>query len=133
MSLKLYKVVAIVGSREFGNYQQLKTEALKHLTGDDEIVSGGAKGADSMAQRLAKEEGFDFHICYPKSKQHGWPASAFIRNKRIVEHADIVLAFYQKGRFQQGGTANTAKWARELNVPLFEFEEEGPIIEINVG
>jgi hypothetical protein len=36
----------------------------------------------------------------------------------------MVIAFYQKGRFQQGGTSNTAEWARKLNVPLFEYEEE---------
>ncbi len=77
-----------------------------------------------MAQRLAKEEGYDFHICYPKSKVHGWPSSAFKRNTRIVERADLVLAFYSKDRYQIGGTADTAEKARQMNVPLIEFREE---------
>jgi hypothetical protein len=47
-----------------------------------------------------------------------------VRNKLIAESSDLVLAFYQKGRFQEGGTANTIKWARELEIPYLEFEEE---------
>jgi predicted Rossmann fold nucleotide-binding protein DprA/Smf involved in DNA uptake len=77
-----------------------------------------------MAQRYAKEKGKQILIIYPSYAQFGRPAT-FIRNKIIVENADIVLAFYQKGRFQQGGTANTAEWARKLGVTLHEFEEIG--------
>lgn len=117
------KKIGIVGSREFKNYEQLEREINKIIKQDDELVSGGAVGADSMAQRYAKQHGYYIHIYYPKYAQFGKPAT-FIRNKVIVENADIVLAFYQKGRFQQGGTANTAKWARDLDCPLFEFEEE---------
>ena len=122
MSLTL-KRIGIVGSREFKNWEQLKSEIDKIIKSDDELVSGGAVGADSMAQRYAKEYGYNFHIYYPKYRKFGKPAT-FIRNKEIVENADIILAFYQKGRFQEGGTANTAKWARELGRPLFEFEED---------
>lgn len=121
--MNLFKRIAIVGSREFHNYEQLKEIINKFIHEDDEIVSGGALGADSMAQRYAKEFGYNMHIYYPKYARYGKPAT-FIRNKIIVEHSDLVLAFYQKGRFQQGGTANTAKWARELGVELHEFEEE---------
>lgn len=90
---------------------------------DDEIVSGGAHGVDSMAQRYAKENGHTIHIYYPNYNRYGKGAT-FIRNRIIVEESDLVLAFYQKGRFQQGGTADTAKWARELGKELKEYEEE---------
>jgi hypothetical protein len=122
--INLPKIVAIVGSREFGNYEQLKREALKVLEEDDEIVSGGAAGADSMANRLALEEGYDFHGYYPKKKKYGIPAAYFVRNKLIAKRADMVLAFYQKGRFALGGTADTAKQAHKLGKVLLEFEEE---------
>lgn len=123
MLVKLFKSIGVVGSREFSNYDQLKREIDKIIGSDDEIVSGGAKGADSMAQRYAKENGYNIMIYYPRYRLFGKGAT-FIRNKLIAEHADIVLAFYQKGRFQMGGTANTAKHARDLGVPLYEFEEE---------
>lgn len=119
-----YKKIAVVGSREFKNWEQLEY----HVTGfidsdDDELVSGGALGADSMAQRFCKEHGFDLAIKYPKYRLHGKPAT-FIRNERIVQASDLVVAFYKKDRFQIGGTANTAEWARKLGKPLYEFEEE---------
>lgn len=123
-NMQLTKRWAVVGSREFENWDQLKRVLEKTiLSPEDEIVSGGAIGADSMAQRYAKEKGHNIHIYYPKYGVYGKPAT-FVRNKVIVKNADAVIAFYAKGFFQQGGTANTAKWARELGVPLFEYEEE---------
>jgi len=125
-----YKKVAIVGSRAFKNYAQLKQTALEYIGPDDWVVSGGALGADSMAQRLVKEQGNTIVIIYPRWRndvngESIYDAGAgFKRNKRIVEESDIVLAFYQKGRFQQGGTANTAAWARQLDKELHEYEEE---------
>jgi predicted Rossmann fold nucleotide-binding protein DprA/Smf involved in DNA uptake len=131
------KRIGLVGSREFSNYAQFKREVDKIIQADDSITSGGAKSntpgmswdskakasADGFAQRYAKENGFNILIIYPKYAQFGKPAT-FIRNKIIVENSDVILAFYQKGRFQEGGTANTAKWARDLGVELHEFEEE---------
>ena len=118
-----YKRIGVVGSRNFKNWGQLKREIDNIIHEDDELVSGGAIGADSMAQRYAKAYGHDITIKYPKYARFG-PGATFIRNKVIVENSDVVLAFYAKGRFQQGGTANSAKWARELGVKLYEFEEE---------
>lgn len=121
-----FKRIAVVGSREFRNYQQLQHEVAERLEEEDWIVSGGALGADSMAQRYAKEIGGTILIKYPKWRTNGiYDAGAgFKRNEKIVENSDLVLAFYQKGRFRQGGTKNTATWAEKLGVPLFEFEEE---------
>lgn len=116
--------IAIVGSREFQNWNMLREEVASHIKSPfDEIVSGGAAGADNMAQRFAKEFGHDIGIKYPKYQLYGKPAT-FIRNKVIAENSDLVLAFYRKDHFQEGGTANTAKWARQLGIELLEFEEE---------
>lgn len=117
-----FKRVAVVGSRKFRNYAQIEQILSKYIDYDDEIVSGGAFGADSMAQRYAKEKGHVIHIYYPRW-EHGYSAG-FARNKRIVENSDIVICFYSKGNFRQGGTANAAKWAQELAKPLYEYEEE---------
>lgn len=120
------KNVAVVGSREFKNYAQLSETVNDILGYDDEEVSGGAGGADSLAQRFAKEYGRTITIVYPKWEEHGIydKGAGFKRNKIIVEKSKLVLAFYAKDRFQQGGTANTAEWAKRLDVPLLEFKEE---------
>ena len=121
-----YRYIGVVGSRKFRNYLQLKRELEAVVGPEDIIVSGGAEGTDSMAQRWAKENGRAILIYYPLWRINGiYDAGAgFKRNKKIAEISDIILAFYQNGRFQQGGTANTAVWARKFDKDLREFEEE---------
>lgn len=135
--MKLGKAFGLVGSREFANYLQFRRECDNLIQRGDLIVSGGAKSstpgmswdskakasADGFAQRYAKEKGLRILIVYPDFAQFGKPAT-FIRNKDIAEESDVVLCFYRKGHFQEGGTANTAKWARDLGKELLEFEEE---------
>jgi predicted Rossmann fold nucleotide-binding protein DprA/Smf involved in DNA uptake len=120
--VKLNKVWGVVGSRKFTEYGQVKTVLDRVLSDGDEIVSGGAIGVDSMAQRYAKETGRIITIIYPNYARFGRGAT-FTRNREIVEHADEVVAFYSRNRFREGGTANTAEWCRKLNIPLHEFEE----------
>jgi len=117
------KRIGVVGSRTFTNYGQISAVLADTVLADDSLVSGGAVGVDSMAQRYARENGLEITICYPDYGRHGKGAT-FIRNRRIVELSDLVVAFYAKGKFQQGGTSNTIKWARELGVPFREYEEE---------
>jgi SLOG family YspA-like protein len=121
-----HKRIAVVGSREFKNYNQLKRIVEEHVSEDDVLVSGGALGADSMAQRWAKEKGRSILIIYPKWNTEGYfdRGAGFKRNEQIVRSSDLVLAFYRKGHFQEGGTANTAMWAKKLEVELKEYEEE---------
>ena len=114
--------VAVVGSRDFRNYKFFSTMLDSMLKRDDIIVSGGAQGVDSLAQRYAKEHGMTILIIYPDYARFSNGAT-FRRNEEIVLHSDIVLAFYARGRLQQGGTANTASWARRLEKPLHEYEE----------
>lgn len=121
--MKIGRRIAVVGSRTFTNYGQLSSVLANILVAEDSLVSGGAVGVDSMAQRYAKENGLEITIFYPDYGRYNRGAT-FVRNKAIVERSDLVLAFYTKGRFQQGGTANTIHWAQELGVPYHEYEEE---------
>ena|SRR5260221_14461657 len=121
-----FKRVAVVGSREFKNYNQLDEIVKQYVSPEDWIISGGAIGADSMAQRWRKENGGAILIHYPIWRVDGYfdKGAGYDRNEKIVENSDIVLAFYRKDHFQEGGTSNTASWAKKLNVELKEFEEE---------
>lgn len=117
-----YRRVAVVGSREFHNYAQLKGVLDEFVAQEDWLISGGALGADSMAQRYAKERGLSILVIYPDWRIG--KGAGFLRNKKIVENSDLVIAFYRKGHFQEGGTKNTASWANKLGVELREYEEE---------
>ncbi len=43
--------VAIIGSRGFDDYDLLKSKLAEHINEIECIISGGAKGADSLAHR----------------------------------------------------------------------------------
>jgi hypothetical protein len=83
--------LAIVGSRTFDDYEMAKA-ALKDLV-ITEIVSGGAKGADALAERYAKENNIPVKIFKPDWAKYGRGAGP-VRNKLIVEYADKVIAFW---------------------------------------
>jgi len=83
--------LAVVGSRTFNNYK-LVSETLSGLT-VSEIVSGGAKGADRVAERYALDHNIPTKIYLPDWKGLG-KAAGFIRNKLIIDHADKVVAFW---------------------------------------
>lgn len=86
--------LAIVGSREFENYDLLcaEVEKIKQTQTVELIVSGGAKGADTLAKRYAALNHIPMMEFKPDYKQFGHNAPAQ-RNALIVENADWVLAF----------------------------------------
>src|SRR4051812_8942749 len=88
--------LAIVGSRDFSDYEFMKecfAAFVASRGGPPEmIVSGGAKGADSLARRLAEEKGVPFHEIEADWKAYGRAAGP-IRNKKLVEFSDAALAF----------------------------------------
>ena len=83
--------LAIVGSRSFFDYQLL-VETLQDLE-ISEIVSGGARGADSLAEKYAREKGIPVKVFKPDWNGLG-KAAGFIRNKSIIDYADKVIAFW---------------------------------------
>lgn len=121
----LTRRVAVIGSRKFENYDQMKRVLHGILLPDDELVSGGAMGADSMAQRFAKEEGRVIHIYYPNWRLGR--SAGFERNQRIVENSDLVVAFYARHHYRAGGTGNTVSAALREDLEVMEFEEEDEV------
>lgn len=87
--------LAIIGSRDFNDYELLKSEAdnLVEYYKITTIVSGGAKGADTLAEKYADEHNLKKQIYYPEWGVHGKKAG-FIRNKVIWDNCDIILAFW---------------------------------------
>lgn len=84
--------LAIVGSRDFNDYELLKKtlEPIKDKV--SLVVSGGAKGADSLGERWAKENNIPTQIFYPDWNKYK-KAAGFKRNVEIVDNCDAVVAF----------------------------------------
>jgi hypothetical protein len=92
-----FKVI-IAGSRGFSNYKLLREQCNKYLrekrkTCNIIIVSGNARGADSLGEKYAKDEGFDLEI-YPAQWKKLGKQAGFRRNEQMAEVADALIAFW---------------------------------------
>ena len=103
--------VAVVGSRTFTDYILLKETLDKLYPNIQLIVSGGAQGADSLAEKYAQEEGIPTLIIYPEWKKYG-KAAGFVRNKDIVGAGDILVAFWDGA---SKGTKDSIDFAKKLD------------------
>ena len=105
-------VLAVIGSRTFKDMPLLiehmdKACAQFSVTA---IVSGGAKGADTLAAEHAAVLGLPVEIFKPDWAQFGRGAGP-IRNKVIVSAADVVLAFWNG---ESKGTKQALSYAKEV-------------------
>lgn len=92
-----FKVI-IAGSRGFSNYRLLREKCNKFLREKRKkcnvvIVSGGARGADTLGEKYAKDEGFDLEI-YPAQWKKFGKGAGFRRNEQMAEVADALIAFW---------------------------------------
>jgi len=83
---------AIVGSRSLSEncYSSLERYVPK---GTSEIISGGAEGIDSLAERYAQEHGLAMTVIRPDYKLYDRHAP-LIRNSEICNSADYVLILW---------------------------------------
>ena len=81
--------VAIVGSRsiEVDNLSQYVPKCITM------IVSGGAKGVDSQAEKFAKDNNIPFVKFKPHYEKYG-KVAPIVRNKFIVEISNYVIIFW---------------------------------------
>ena len=99
---------AVIGSRNFGDYEMLK-KALgeRDIT---QIISGGAKGADTLAKRYAKENDIPLLEFLPEYNKYGRSAP-LKRNVLIIDASEVVIAFWDG---QSTGTAHSITQARRV-------------------
>ena len=105
--------IAIIGSRTATTnilYQRL-CEELKSISDIKLIVSGGAVGADTLAEQYAYEHNIEKLIFYPNWSIYG-KSAGFIRNKQIIGAADIVIAIWDG---KSKGTLSSINIARSQN------------------
>lgn len=112
---------AIIGGRNFDNYEKMEYILwdLFHIrrttVPKDTIVSGGAKGADSLAKQYAEEEEQKYIEFLPDWNKFG-KSAGFRRNQQIVDACDMVIAFWNG---ESKGTKHTIDLARKTKKPTF--------------
>lgn len=92
----MFKVI-IAGGRTFNDYQLLKQSCDKLLVNKTniEIVSGAARGADSLGEDYAIERGFTIRR-FPAQWDSLGCSAGYVRNKQMAEYADALIAFWDR-------------------------------------
>lgn len=83
--------IAIVGSRNFIDYEKFCELIKDKLQKGDIIVSGGANGVDQMARRYALENLFFLNEFQAEWEIYGKLAGP-MRNKKIIDNSDKMIA-----------------------------------------
>lgn len=87
--------IIVAGSRTFNNYELLKS-SLDKIIGEEKditIVSGTARGADTLGEQYAKEKGFMIDR-YPAEWDKYGKSAGYIRNKTMAQNADACVLFW---------------------------------------
>lgn len=103
--------IAIVGSRNCGPAMQRIVEIRDVLRSYGQVVtvvSGGARGIDSLAELVAKQLGFPTRV-YPADWNRLGKSAGFQRNEQIVLGCDELHAWWDG---ESKGTENTISLAR---------------------
>jgi len=116
-----YKLI-VAGGRDFTDYKTLskKLEAIRTvilqdgLADDLEVVSGGARGADSLGERWARENHVSLKIFPADWDRHG-KAAGPIRNKEMGDYADGLLAFWDGN---SRGTQHMINYSKEKQLDV---------------
>lgn len=98
--------LAIVGSRGIENFD-LSTVILEQPS---EVISGGAKGVDSLAREYAIEHNIKLTEYLPDYAKYGRGAP-IVRNRSIIEASDKVLAIWDG---VSKGTLSSINLAKKL-------------------
>lgn len=115
--------IAIIGSRTFKDFELLSRTVKLYCKANNillkTIVSGGAKGADTLAERFAKENSLEMKIFHPEWELLGRNACS-ARNTQIVKFADIVFAFWDgKSPGTKDSITKAEKLGKEVIIIVF--------------
>jgi hypothetical protein len=110
------KTIGIVGSRRRdsrADHRACVKAFNKLYKPGDRIVSGGCpKGGDRFAELIAKRRGLTITIHYPDWDGPAKKGAGFVRNTKIAEECDILIALPADDR--TGGTEDTIRKAAKL-------------------
>lgn len=99
--------IIIAGGRDFNDYDKLCADADEFIdkvirlcinvgyfkNNKIIIVSGHARGADSLGERYAKERGYELKL-FPADWNKYGKSAGYIRNKEMADYANCLVAFW---------------------------------------
>ena len=87
--------IAIVGSRDFKNFDFLEKTILENYKIENitEIISGGAKGADTLAEQFAIKHSIPMSIFSPDWELYD-KSAGYKRHIQIIDNSGEIIAFW---------------------------------------
>lgn len=116
----------VAGSREITNYQKVYDAIFSSPWIITEIVSGGARGVDTLGEQAAAAFGIPIKV-FPADWDKLKRAAGPIRNQQMAEYADALIAIWDGN---SRGTADMIRQARahklrvHLIMPPVPFYDE---------
>ena len=106
--------VAIIGSRTFNNYGLLKSYLDPYKEKITLVISGAAKGADTLGEKWTKENNIKTLI-FPANWDKYGKRAGFIRNEDIIKNCDVCVAFWDN---ESKGTQHSLNLCKKYNKPF---------------
>ncbi len=103
--------IAVIGSRDLCPEE---SQLAQYLLEAEEIVSGGARGVDTCAESYARKNKIKLTVILPEYERYGRAAPIY-RNRKIVDYADKVVAFWNGS---SRGTLSVIRYAEKINKEL---------------
>lgn len=125
--------IVIAGSRDFNDYELLKREVLNIVKHDNipkdyvKVISGGARGADTLGERFAKEFGLEIKRFIPDwdglGKRAGYVRNAEMAKYSVEDYNDGMLIAFWDGKSK--GTKHMIDLANKhgLEVHVVNYKE----------
>lgn len=116
--------VIIAGTRDFSDYNLLTKvcDFMLSKAKSVEIISGGARGADSLGEKYAQDRGYACNRLPADWEKYG-KAAGYKRNSEMANIADSLIAFWDgKSRGTQH-MINTAK-KKGLQIKIVNYNVE---------
>ena len=106
----------VAGSREFNNYDLLKKSIQENFQRweVEEIVSGTARGADTLGEQFAKEYNIPVKQ-FPANWDLYGKSAGYRRNAEMASYADALIAFWNG---ESKGTMHMINLAKEKNLKV---------------
>jgi hypothetical protein len=123
----MYKII-VAGGREFNDFELLRREFIafclerKYGSHDIEIVSGTAKGADKLGERLAELYEIPVNRMPADWDTHG-KSAGYRRNADMAAYADACIVFWDG---ESKGTKHMIDLAKKAGLELHVVYYEKP-------
>ena len=111
--------VGVTGGRDFNDSKTVTFAVMSHCEPDDVIVSGAARGADTLAEEAAHFFRLEVERHPADWNTHG-KAAGFIRNQEMVDSGLDLLIAFPGGR----GTADMVARAKKAGIEVVSAEIE---------